>query len=141
MGQETSRPALYHPISKALPHYSAYGHDERREWAEKGVKPFDSEGDREQFIYDKGAIRVKIEPKKDGKDVPEAFRAFKKDVELRLERLLRDVPDGGGEGSSNQAAGNGRAKVQGERGREMVQPTVRKEFVDAPPAYGDVKKG
>lgn len=103
-------------------------------------------------IDDKGAIKVKIEPEADGRDVPEAFRAFKKDVEMRLERLLRDVPDGGGEGGRRAGAsggargGNGRKAGQrgGKSEREMVQATVRKaegELVDAPPAYGDVKRG
>lgn len=109
-------------------------------------------------IDDKGAIKVKIEPEADGRDVPEAFRAFKKDVEMRLERLLRDVPDGGGErgaragagGGAGGESGNGRKAGQrgGQRGgqseREMVQATVRKaegELVDAPPAYGDLKRG
>lgn len=84
--------------------------------------------------------------------MPEAFRAFKKDVEMRLERLLRDVPDGGGEGGRRAGAsggargGNGRKAGQrgGKSEREMVQATVRKaegELVDAPPAYGDVKRG
>lgn len=92
-------------------------------------------------IDERGVIKVKIEPQDAGRDVPEAFRAFKREVELRLERLLRDVPDGGGK-APGHAVDNGRATVQ--RDREMVQPTVRRadrDLADAPPAYGDVKKG
>ena len=45
-------------------------------------------------IDETGVIRVKIASETDGRDVEEAFRAFKKDVEIKLERLLSEVPSG-----------------------------------------------
>lgn len=41
-----------------------------------------------------GIIKAKIEPQGDGKDQPEAFRAFRRGVEVQLERILRSVPGG-----------------------------------------------
>ena len=43
-------------------------------------------------IDEKGVITTKIEPEGDGRNVAEAFRSFKRDVEIQLERLLRGVP-------------------------------------------------
>jgi len=89
-------------------------------------------------IDETGVIRVKIASETDGRDVAEAFRAFKKDVEIKLEKLLSDVPSG-------PVAVQGR---EGERAMQRVSvpatPVVSRpgrELVDAPPAYGDVKKG
>jgi len=87
-------------------------------------------------IDETGVIRVKIASETDGRDVAEAFRAFKKDVEIKLEKLLSDVPNGPV------------AAVQGREGDRVMQsvrvaPVVNRterEMVDAPPAYGDVKK-
>ena len=93
-------------------------------------------------IDETGVIRVKIASETDGRDVAEAFRAFKKDVEIKLEKLLRDVPSG-----PVGAIGGGQVR-DGEREREMqrvrVAPgvnvnRVEPDLVDAPPAYGDVK--
>jgi hypothetical protein len=78
-----------------------------------------------------GIIRAKIEPEHDGRDVGEAFRAFKRDVEVKLEVLLRDVPDGLGLG---QAATAGRASGSPV---EAVTASVGRE--GPPPAYGDCK--
>ena len=93
-------------------------------------------------IDEAGVIRVKIASETDGRDVAEAFRAFKKDVEIKLEKLLREVPSGSVGGS---VGGQGR---ETEREREMqrvrVAPgvdRVEQQLVDAPPAYGDVKSG
>ena len=94
-------------------------------------------------IDETGVIRVKIASETDGRDVAEAFRAFKKDVEIKLERLLREVPSGsGGVGVGVDVGG------QSEREREMqrvrVAPgidRIEQQLVDAPPAYGDVKNG
>ena len=93
-------------------------------------------------IDETGVIRVKIASETDGRDVAEAFRAFKKDVEIKLERLLSEVPSG--------AVGVS-VCGQGEREREMQRVSVvapggnvnraEQELVDAPPAYGDVKVG
>lgn len=58
-----------------------------------------------------GKITAKIEPESDGSDNREAFLALKKDVEVRLDRVLQGVPSG-----SNSAA--------------TATPS------DAPPAYG-----
>lgn len=93
-------------------------------------------------IDETGVIRVKIASETDGRDVAEAFRAFKKDVEIKLEKLLREVPSGsGGVGG----VGQGR-ELEREREREIqrvrVAPGVdriEQQLVDAPPAYGDVK--
>lgn len=92
-------------------------------------------------IDDTGVIRVKIEPEADGKTVAEAFRLFKRDVELKLERLLRNVPNGAGEVHINLSKGDGRAS---ERARSAPVPAperLTREIPEAPPAYGDVKKG
>lgn len=95
-------------------------------------------------IDEAGVIRVKIASETDGRDVAEAFRAFKKDVEIKLEKLLREVPSGsGGVG----VGGQGRESER-EREREMqrvrIAPggdRIEQHLVDAPPAYGDVKGG
>ena len=89
-------------------------------------------------IDETGVIRVKIASEADGRDVAEAFRAFKKDVEIKLGKLLSDVPNGPG-GAQSQG---GERVAQ----RVRVAPAVsrpERELVDAPPAYGDVsvKKG
>ena len=39
-----------------------------------------------------GVIRAKIDPGLDGKTQAEAFMAFRKDVEMRLDRILKSVP-------------------------------------------------
>lgn len=62
-----------------------------------------------------GVIKAKIEPRADGKDQREAFLAFKKDVEVRLDRILQGVPNGS---ESTSAAPS-----------------------DAPPAYGTENGG
>ena len=97
-------------------------------------------------IDEKGVITVKIEPEADGRTVAEAFQAFKRDVEIQLERLLRDVPNAAGGKVEEGERMGGR-----ERPRGAVVPVtttngaaaaaVDKGLVDAPPAYGDVKKG
>lgn len=94
-------------------------------------------------IDETGVIRVKIEPEADGKTVAEAFRLFKRDVELKLEKLLRNVPNGTGEAHINLSKGDGRAS---ERARSapvsaLAPERLAREVPDAPPAYGDVKKG
>ena len=93
-------------------------------------------------IDEAGVIRVKIASETDGRDVAEAFRAFKKDVEIKLEKLLREVPSG------SVGVGVGGQGRETEREREMqtvrVAPGVdriEQQLVDAPPAYGDVKSG
>lgn len=49
MGNEVSRPQLYHRISRALPPTNNFGGD-NSDWVDKGVKAFASDGDRDQFI-------------------------------------------------------------------------------------------
>lgn len=95
-------------------------------------------------IDETGVIRVKIASETDGRDVAEAFRAFKKDVEFKLEKLLREVPSGSG----GVGVGVDGQRRETERAREMqrvkVAPgvdRVEQQLVDAPPAYGDVKSG
>jgi hypothetical protein len=90
-------------------------------------------------IDESGVIRVKIASEEDGRDVAEAFRAFKKDVEIKLEKLLSEVPSGP---VDIHGQADGRSSTQ----RTRVAPVVtrpERELVDAPPAYGDVsaKKG
>ena len=93
-------------------------------------------------IDETGVIRVKIAPETDGRDVAEAFRAFKKDVEIKLERLLREVPSG----SVGVGVGVGGPGREGERETEMQRVRVapgddraEQQLLDEPPAYGDVK--
>ena len=92
-------------------------------------------------IDEAGVIRVKIASETDGRDVSEAFRAFKKDVEIKLEGLLMDVPSGpvglgvGGQGEGEREMQRVRVVGGGNVGR------AEQELVDAPPAYGDVKGG
>jgi hypothetical protein len=91
-------------------------------------------------IDETGVIRVKIASEEDGRDVAEAFRAFKKDVEIKLEKLLSEVPNG-------PVSVHGQADRRSSTQRTRVAPAVsrpEREIVDAPPpAYGDVsaKKG
>jgi hypothetical protein len=91
-------------------------------------------------IDEAGVIRVKIASERDGRDVAEAFRAFKKDVEIKLEKLLSEVPSG------PVGAIRGGQVRDGEREREMQRirtapggNLMEQQLVDAPPAYGDVK--
>lgn len=39
-----------------------------------------------------GIIKTKIEPAADGRDQAEAFNALRRDIEMRLDRILCDVP-------------------------------------------------
>ena len=73
-----------------------------------------------------GTIKAKIEPEAGGVDQREAFMALKKDVEIKLDRLLQSVPSG------SISAG----------------PSSSRRPADAPPAYssaaigvGEKKKG
>ena len=95
---------------------------------------------------------MKIASETDGRDVAEAFRAFKRDVEGKLEGLLRGVPSGAVgiagvvEGQGQGKDGNGSNGPNGEREVQMQRVPVvvsrtEGEVVDAPPAYGDVKSG
>ncbi|KAK3674662.1 hypothetical protein LTR78_005384 [Recurvomyces mirabilis] len=94
-----------------------------------------------------GVIRAKLEPDEAGKDQTEAFMALKKDVEIKLERILQAVPDGGDDvEAASAAAGPSRSRQSftagftegfsgGSGGGNRVVP------VEAPPAYeGDVKR-
>ena len=95
-------------------------------------------------IDEKGVITVKVEPEADGRNVAEAFRAFKRDVEVKLERLLRDVPSAMAGGGPTTG---GKRSVERERERPRATTAVaaveRTSVVnlEAPPAYGDVKRG
>ncbi|KAF2102787.1 hypothetical protein NA57DRAFT_71772 [Rhizodiscina lignyota] len=40
-----------------------------------------------------GVIDAKIEPLMDGEDQVQAFKALRKDVEIKLDRLLQQIPD------------------------------------------------
>lgn len=68
-----------------------------------------------------GVIEAKIEPVLDGEDQTEAFKALKKDVEVKLDQILREVPDR--QSTTVAVAGSSR--------RGPTSP-----LVDAPPAYG-----
>lgn len=92
-------------------------------------------------IDETGVIRVKVASEEaEGRDVGEAFRAFKKDVEIKLGRLLSEVPDGTLSGSVGA-----RQETRAAQRVSVGARTVEQRGVgDAPPpAYGDVdvKKG
>lgn len=72
-----------------------------------------------------GVIEAKIESRLDGKDQADAFRSFKKHVELRLNELLETIPDA--------AAG----PVAGPSVVPVVSPVTRAVVPDLPPAYED----
>lgn len=80
-------------------------------------------------------IRAKIEPIADGEDQTEAFKAFKRDVEVQLDRILQKIPNG----SEGLESPGSAAAATSSSGRGPA---------DAPPAYssagaggGDRKKG
>ena len=73
-----------------------------------------------------GVIKAKIEPAMGGADQTEAFKALRKDVEVKLDRILQQVPDGRARGESLTAAGTS-AVIAGP--------------VDAPPAYSSPPVG
>jgi hypothetical protein len=93
-------------------------------------------------IDEKGVITVKVEPEADGRNVAEAFRAFKRDVEVKLERLLRDVPSAMA-GGGPTTGGKRSVERERERPRAATAAVERSSVVnlEAPPAYGDVKRG
>ena len=68
-----------------------------------------------------GKIAAKIEPETDGTDQREAFVALKKDIEVKLDRILQNVPSGPSD------AGPSRTRAPG--------------TVDAPPAYSSASVG
>lgn len=80
-----------------------------------------------------GVIRAKIEPEADGRDQGEAFRALRKHVEMKLDKILMQVPDGN---PSDLAARAGPSSPR-------VVGTQHPFILDAPPEYGsgDVKLG
>lgn len=103
-----------------------------------------------------GVITTKIEPAGDGRDQAEAFNALRRDVEVRLDRILCEVP---GEsppptakgGTTLSMAGQAPAQERRESGaarRPMAAPPVQRgEQVESeadriminnegPPAYG-----
>lgn len=85
-------------------------------------------------------IRVKVaSDEAEGRDVGEAFRAFKKDVEIKLGRLLSEVPDG----ALNGNAGTRQETRAAHRVPAGVRTAERGVGDVPPPAYGDVdvKKG
>lgn len=41
-----------------------------------------------------GIIAAKIEPDGDGKDYAQAFKALKRDIEIKLDRIIREIPSG-----------------------------------------------
>lgn len=75
----------------------------------------------------------------EGRDVGEAFRAFKKDVEIKLGRLLSEVPDG-----TLSVNREGRQETRAAQRVPVGARADQRGGGDAPPpAYGDVdvKKG
>lgn len=67
-----------------------------------------------------GVIKAKVEPEADGNDQAEAMRAFRRDVEVKLERLLQSIP------SDSSSAG--------QRDNDLASPASPMPR-DAPPAY------
>ncbi|KXT07111.1 hypothetical protein AC578_2338 [Pseudocercospora eumusae] len=69
-----------------------------------------------------GVIEAKIEPALDGKDQADAFRSFKKHVELRLNELLETIPD---------------AATAPAAGPSVMSAAAKAAVPDLPPAYED----
>ncbi|KAK3723470.1 hypothetical protein LTR37_001722 [Vermiconidia calcicola] len=74
-----------------------------------------------------GVIKAKVEPEMDGADQTEAFRALRKDVEIRLDQILQNVPD-----RNESAAGSSTAGAM--RGAASTP-------MGAPPAYSSQSVG
>ncbi|KAK3640132.1 hypothetical protein LTR56_005544 [Elasticomyces elasticus] len=72
-----------------------------------------------------GIIRAKIEPDADGKDQAEAFNALRRDVETKLEKILRAVPS---EGNFEDVVAG--PSQRGPMGRGKPIPSM-----DFPPSY------
>ena len=106
-----------------------------------------------------GVIKAQIEPARDGKDQSEAFNALRRDVEISLDRILKDVPGASGgkvDGGSKTAASPSRspsspaALPSSSPERQIPRRPVAIEVqgaqshqglpVDAPPAYGKAVK-
>lgn len=69
-----------------------------------------------------GVIRAKLEPGDDGEDHFNAFMKLKKDVEIKLDRLLQSIPTSPGDAGAPSPATVGAS-------------------ADAPPAYGSTAVG
>ena len=67
-----------------------------------------------------GVIKAKVEPEADGANQEEAFKALRKDVEVKLDRILQSIPDRDEAGMASASQG--------------VSP-------DAPPAYSSPSVG
>lgn len=89
-------------------------------------------------IGHQGEITAKIEPTTGGEEYGEAFRAFKRHVEMRLEVLLRSVPSGE---PSATGASEAADPLEAERIAEEARAAAAGVEIprDEPPAYGDVK--
>jgi hypothetical protein len=61
-----------------------------------------------------GAITAKIEPELDGADQVEAFKVLKKDVEVKLDRVLMSIPDHGPSGRASAAGPSTLSSVEAE---------------------------
>lgn len=101
-----------------------------------------------------GVIAAKVEPDGDGKDHAQAFRALKKDVEIKLDRILSEIPSGE-EAAKVLEVGVGPSLRLSEPRTSAISPgaalspepsspsplfsnTLRKPvpvLIDAPPAY------
>ena len=78
-----------------------------------------------------GVIRAKIEPTTDGANQTEAFKAFRRDIEVQLDRILQTIPSGSSPGLKPSGI-----------------ESSKRSGADAPPAYSspgasreDRKKG
>ena len=93
-----------------------------------------------------GAITAKIQPTRDGKDQLEAFKELRREVELRLNRILLDIPSVG-DATHASLAGLSNPPSKGARipaGAPAVPARPQDPRVagpgpmDEPPAYGNV---
>lgn len=69
-----------------------------------------------------GVIRAKLEPSNDGVDQRDAFMKLKKDVEIKLDKILQSIPTSPSDAGPSNGA--------------RAAPTA-----DAPPAYGSPAVG
>lgn len=81
--------------------------------------------------------KAKIEPKGDGANMSEAFRAFRKDVKVRLEDLLKSIPGGTGIQACHSHRHRDALLV---RTADQHNATAYAASANAPPAYDDLKR-
>ena len=97
---------------------------------------------------------AKIQPTRDGKTQIEAFKELKREVELRLDLILQEVPAVDDTNSLNQAgpstapripaqqraarSSSGRQQPPASPIRQEPTPLISPIPMDAPPSYGNI---